>query len=61
MIYMDPLQLGCDALIKSWMDYELPSNLTWEQKDTIKASDLDNLKFDVVNCKFNLVGFLVCT
>ncbi|XP_065937642.1 dynein axonemal heavy chain 3 isoform X7 [Magallana gigas] len=36
MIYMDPLQLGGDALIKSWMEYELPNNLTWEQKDTIK-------------------------
>lgn len=49
MIYMDPLQLGCDALIKSWMEYELPNNLTWEQKDTIKASDFDNLKFDIEN------------
>ncbi|XP_062605181.1 dynein axonemal heavy chain 3-like, partial [Saccostrea cucullata] len=36
MIYMDPLQLGYNALIKSWIEHELPNNLTWEQKDTIK-------------------------
>jgi hypothetical protein len=30
MIYLDPLQLGWDPLIKSWMENELPPNLNDE-------------------------------
>ena len=37
MIYLDPLQLGWDPLIKSWMENELPQNLNDEQKETIKV------------------------
>ncbi|XP_052058680.1 dynein axonemal heavy chain 3-like isoform X1 [Mytilus californianus] len=36
MIYLDPLQLGWDPLIKSWMENELPPNLNEEQKETIQ-------------------------
>ena len=37
MIYLDPLQLGWDPLIKSWMENDLPQNLNEEQKETIKV------------------------
>ncbi|XP_067685210.1 dynein axonemal heavy chain 3-like [Haliotis asinina] len=36
MIYMDPLQLSWEPLIKSWMRKSLPENLTPEQRETIK-------------------------
>lgn len=38
MIYLDPLQLGWEPLVKSWMENELPEKLNAEQKDTIKVS-----------------------
>ncbi|KAL3852322.1 hypothetical protein ACJMK2_015979 [Sinanodonta woodiana] len=36
MIYMDPLQLGWQPLVKSWMQTSLPDKLTNEQKETIE-------------------------
>jgi len=37
MIYMDPLQLGWEPLVKSWMNTSLPDKLIQEQKDTIQV------------------------
>ena len=37
MIYMDPLQLGWQPLVKSWMVQSLPDKLTPEQRDTIRV------------------------
>ncbi|CAH1783205.1 unnamed protein product, partial [Owenia fusiformis] len=36
MIYIEPLQLGPMVLVKSYMDHNLPSCITEEQKDTLR-------------------------
>ncbi|KAL4226017.1 Dynein heavy chain 3 [Mactra antiquata] len=36
MIYMDPLQLGWEPLVKTWMMKDLPDKLIPEQKETIQ-------------------------
>ncbi|XP_023932407.1 dynein heavy chain 3, axonemal [Lingula anatina] len=37
MIYLEPMQLGPDPLVKSWMEYEMPQDiLNKEQKESIK-------------------------
>ncbi|XP_059151038.1 dynein axonemal heavy chain 3-like [Physella acuta] len=36
MIYMDPLQLGWEPLVTSWMATQLPDSLKKEQKDMIR-------------------------
>ena len=37
MIYMEPKQLGMDPPITSWMNKELPKNLTAEQRQVIEV------------------------
>ena len=37
MIYMDPLQLGWEPLVTSWMQTSLPDFMTNEQRDTIRV------------------------
>ena len=37
MIYMDPLQLGWEPLVTSWMQTSLPDFMTNEQRDTVRV------------------------
>ena len=37
MIYMDPLQLGWEALLQSWLLTSLPNCLVGQQREIIKV------------------------
>ena len=37
MIYMDPLQLGWEPLVTTWMNTEMPDSLKPDQKETIRV------------------------
>ena len=37
MIYMEPLQLGWQPLVKSWMDNKLPDFINEDQRNTIQV------------------------
>ena len=37
MIYMEPMQLGWEPLVKSWMKKEVPENFTEDQKNMISV------------------------
>ncbi len=37
MIYMEPLQLGWQPLVQSWMKHDLPESFTEDQRKTIQV------------------------
>ena len=53
MIYMDPLQLGWEALVQSWLLTSLPNCLVAQQREIIKV----RIVFCVIFYCFNRLGF----
>ena len=39
MIYMEPLQLGWEPLVTSWLAKSLPDFITQDQRETIRVID----------------------
>ena len=43
MVYMDPAELGWQAVFKSWLQQTVPGEITPEQKENIKVSEVSSL------------------
>lgn len=52
MIYMEPMQLGWEPLIKSWMNVALPSVFTDDQRETVQVC-LFHLGCKLTHCLYH--------